>query len=99
MHVRELREEPGSQGEYPVGQLAEGLPTALHHRLEVIWWVRSRAEDPKLEYLKDDPQVNTRVTLKQQSLILPVTRLGAREAGGTNRLGGKWHRDPVMTTY
>ena len=36
VHVREVREGSGSQGEYPVGPLAEGLPTALHHRLEVI---------------------------------------------------------------
>ena len=35
MHVKELREGLGSQGEYPVGPLAKGLPTALHRRLIV----------------------------------------------------------------
>ena len=35
MHVWELREGLGNQGEYPVGPLAEGLPTALHRRLKV----------------------------------------------------------------
>ena len=35
MQVWELREGPGSQGEHPVGPLAEELPTALHRRLKV----------------------------------------------------------------